>query len=469
MKAISNLSDYYDLSVSQFADTLLSCPLCHREHRIPIKMVQAGTKLISHLPVIMSFVNHGELSRFGVVYDRHIEKKINTLFFDEFNQLDYSYVRIPLGDRGLLLEASTEVGDQAAEVLPEDIDFIIGVGSGVICDLTKWIATKSKRPFIIFGTAASMNAYTSITGTMTENNVKSTRWLDPPKAVLMDSALIASAPHNMTCAGVGDLLARQVANADWMLSHRIRETYFCPVPFQMMASFQDALIPVVHKLSNGDFSAMKKLSDAILASGYSMTVLDGETSPSSGSEHVISHFFDFQHELFSRPKNLHGEQVGIGTIIMAMAFEILKEIKPNQLDIDRILNLRPTINDIHQDNIRTFGEYHQVFDQVVASKRIPDNHFPAYLQKIIQNWDQLWQDLHPYTMPAKRIRQIMKDIGGCTALTGIQRTQEDALQALLYGAKYRSRFTILDLYWELGLFPEYAQVILEESGVLENV
>ncbi len=125
-----------------------------------------------------------------------------------------------------------------------------------------------------------MNAYTSISATMTENNIKSSIMLDPASAVLLDSTLMASAPHEMTCAGIGDLLARNVCNADWMLSNLLRGTYFCPVPFRMMKSVQDNYLSKTDLIVRQDQDAFNTLSDAILLSGYSMAMLNDETSPS---------------------------------------------------------------------------------------------------------------------------------------------------------------------------------------------
>jgi len=466
MQNIPDLVTYYSLTPTEYANTVFHCTECDRDHKIPFEVVHSGENLLLLIPEIINGILQGTPKNIGVIYDQHIENKLVSLFFIPFGELELPFTRLPIGQKGHLLEASIEIGDHLADSIPEDIDILIGVGSGVICDLTKWIATRLHLPFLIMGTAASMNAYTSITGTMTENNVKSTRWLDPAKAVLMDSALIASAPHEMTCAGVGDLLARQVANADWKLSQIIRGTFFCPVPYQMMTTFQDQFLPVVGKLHGRDFEAMEKLSDAILASGYSMTILDGETSPSSGSEHIISHFFDFQHEIFEKPKNLHGAQVGIGTILMSTAFEILHEMDPAHFDIDQIIHRRLSQMAIQFDTRRIFGDYHGVFDQVLAKKWIPDDEFRAYISKIFNTWEDLWQEIQPFLMPADKIRQAMTAVGGCTKLKDVQRTTEDALQALLYGSHYRPRYTILDLYWELGLFPQYGQVILEKADVL---
>jgi len=196
-----------------------------------------------------------------------------------------------------------------------------------------------------------------------------------------------------------------------------------------------------------------------------MTVLNGETSPSSGSEHVISHFFDFQHEVFGLPKNLHGTQVGIGTIIMRAAYEILRGFTPADFDIQKIIQNMPSLDSIKADHHRLFGTYGAAFSQVVEAKRISEDEIEPYLRNILENWDEMWGALNPYLLPAETVRSAMEKAGGVTKLTGIQRTHNDAIQALLYGSHYRSRYTILDLFWELGLFPEVADEILERAGV----
>lgn len=467
MQELTDLSTYFSLNPSQLAGTILHCPKCGREHKTPFKVVQSGKDLISSVPKVLNSILEKKPELIGIIYDRHIEEKLERLFFEPFNNLGLAYERLPVGQRGKLLEASVKIGNKASEALPPNIDVLIGVGSGVISDLTKWVATKRGITFVLMGTAASMNAYTSITGTMTEDNVKTSRWLDPASAVLLDSGLLASAPVDMTCAGIGDLLARNVSNADWKLSEILRGTYFCPVPYQMMTSFQDAFMPLVEKLGQSESNAMEKLADAVLVSGYSMTILDGETSPSSGSEHIISHFFDFQHEVYGLPKNLHGAQVGIGTIIMSTAFEMLREMEPSDFNLDDIERRRLSQTALNLDHKRVFGDYGRSFDQVVAKKRIKDVDYRKYVERILADWENIWESVGPYLMPADDIRAAMEKAGGITKLSGVNRTPEEALQALLYGSHYRPRYTILDLFWELGLFPRLAMPILERSGVLD--
>lgn len=467
MRELTDLATFFDSTPSQLADTVLHCPVCGRDHKIPFQVVKSGRHLVDLIPDVIGSVLGQKADNVGVVYDRQIEDKVTPFVLEPLKALGIDLTKIPLGKPGALLAPSVAVGDEAAESLPNEITFLIGVGSGVISDLTKWIATKRSLPFMLVGSAASMNAYTSITATMTEDNVKTSRWLDPASAVLVDADLLATAPQEMTCAGIGDLLARNTANADWKLSELIRGTYFCPVPFQMMSSYQDRFLSEINSLGENDPEAIAFLGDAVLVSGYSMTVLDGETSPSSGSEHILSHFFDFQHNIFDLPKNLHGTQVGVGTIIMSTAFEILREMTPIDFNLDDMERRRLSHAAINLDHRRVFGDHGKKFNPVVAEKRIRDVDYRKYVGEIIDDWEKIWSEIDPYLLPTRRLRQTMEESGGAIKLSEINRSAEDAVQALLYGSHYRPRYSILDLYWELGLFPVLAQGILERSGVLD--
>ncbi len=465
MQELFDLETYLSLNPTQLADSVLHCPECGRDHMIPINNVISGSGLLPKLPRLIKEILGNQADVVGVVYDRQIEDKIKRQVIKPLEELGLSLVRVPLGQKGEILDASTAIGDEAAASLPDSVRLLISAGSGVISDLTKWIATQRKIPYILLGTAASMNAYTSITGSMSVGDVKTSKWLDPASAVLLDTDLLVTAPTQMTCAGIGDLLARNVANADWKLASLIRGMYFCSVPYQMMAPYHQSMLSGASALGHHDPIQMKTLADAILVSGYSMTVLNGETSPSSGAEHILSHYFDFQHHIFGLPKNLHGTQVGLASIITSAAYELLQELDITQLEIDEIEQRRLSERAIKHDHRRVFGEHGVLFDQVATQKRIPDDEFPKYIVGILKNWDRIFNEISPYLPPSETIRKTLERAGGVTKLVDLHRTEEEVIQALLYGSHYRPRYTILDLCWELGLFPEIAPEILKRAQV----
>lgn len=467
MRELTDLVTYYALDPADLAQTVLHCPVCGRQHTIPIGFVRYGSGLMDELAEIIKSAFGDSSHQIGVIFDRQIELKLEDLFFQPLDHMGLDYQRVAVGEVGRLLSAEVTLGDQIAAQLPPGINLLIVVGSGVIADLTKWVATKVDLPFLIVGTAASMNAYTSITGAMTEHNIKTTKYLKFAAGVILDNRLLASAPPEMTAAGVGDLLAREVANAEWKLSNLLRDTYFCPVPYEMMMKYQKNLVVVAEALSHNDLTAMDALAQADLVSGYSMTILDGQTSPSSGGEHVISHFFDVQHDLHGLPKNLHGMQVGLGTLLISQAYEMLREMSPADFNVDDLVQNRPSLEELARDHAEKFGDQARIFDANFARKRIPDEEFAAYLTNLLDSWDDIWAAIDPFLMPPGEIKEILDAVGAVTKVSGLSRSESDALQVLLYGSRYRPKYTILDLLWELGLLPDIAPKILQRSGVLD--
>lgn len=465
---IITIEDFLSRDSSGLADSLIDpCPICGGRHPVPIGAIHTGRGVVSQIPGLVETILGRFPRRPVVIYDQAIEAVIQSQVIEPLRSLGLPVEPFPMhGEPGHLLDSGVDNGNQAAAEIGSTADFLIGAGSGVIGDLTKWIATQLEQPFLICGTAPSMNGYTSITATMTENGVKLSKLLNPANAVILDVDIQAEAPMPMIHAGIGDLAARAICNADWKLSELLRKTYFCPLPFLMTAANEQAYLQATAGIARRDPDAVGLLSEAILLSGLSMTVLEGETSPSSGAEHVISHFWDLLVHLRGAPKNFHGTQVGVGTIIMLNAYQYLREIDPTTIDPRQVLRRRPSLEAIEAENWALYGNKAPSFNEVARKKRIPDVRYVEYLTGILTSWGAMWESLDPYVAPVQRIREPFEQAGVPYRLSDVQRTPAEAREALLHGSHYRPRYTLLDLLWELGLFPSAADEILERSGVL---
>lgn len=468
MNTIRSIDDYLSRNSSQLANSIFeNCPACGRAHRVPFGDIRIGRGVINEVPELARKILGHAPRRAVLVYDTAIEQIIFPAVVDPLRA--GGLVVEPFGMRGEpghLLDSGVINGDQAADEIGPSADLLIAAGSGVVSDLTKWIATRLNRPFIICGTAPSMNGYTSITATITENDIKVSKFLNPANAVLLDVDILANAPLPMIRSGVGDLAARAVANADWKLSQRQRQTYFCPLPYWMTAENERRYLAAAEGIGQSEPGAIEFLSEAVLLSGLSMTIVDGETSPSSGAEHVLSHFWDLLVHLRDVPKNFHGTQVGIGTIIQLNAYEYLKSIDPARIDPQQVLRQRKSLETREAETRARFGSQAEGFITVARKKHIADADLPAYLRTILAGWDAMWKDLDDYLAPVAYIRGPFEQAGVPMKLSDIHRTREEGREALLYGSIYRPRYTILDLLWELGLFPAAADEILERAGVL---
>ena len=466
MKIIEQVQDFLSQPSTGLANSVLNCPYCGRPHKIPYQEIVIGPGVINQVPELAQKALGRRPRRIGVVYDLAIEAFIQKMFFEPFTSMGLPVVPVPLGAAGEWLDSSREVGDGAVASLPDNLDLLIAAGSGVICDLTKWIATYAHKPFILCGTAPSMNGYTSITAVIAELDIKLTKYVDFPYAVVLDTTILATAPDAMIQAGVGDLAARAICNADWKLSNFLHNSYFCPLPYQMTAQSEKRYLQAAAGIQQREPQAIATLAEAISISGLSMSILDGETSPSSGGEHVISHYWDLMNHLEGAPRNLHGAQVGVGTMMMLAAYQIFRDLDVSHLDPQKIVHSRLSLEQIQAMNTARFGAAAGPLNETSRKKYLPPDVFEKLIHKVIRDWDALWTEITPYTASLETIRERLKAAGLPLKLETVQRTPQQAVDALLFGGRYRPRFTFLDLAWDLGLFPGAADQILELAGVL---
>ncbi|GAA4663860.1 iron-containing alcohol dehydrogenase [Gordonia humi] len=113
------------------------------------------------------------------------------------------------------LAASTVTRDRivgAYRRAPADTDVVVGVGGGATIDVAKGVADLVGAPFVSVPTIASNDGPTAAiyamydeTGTLSELG----RMADNPASVVVDTALIASAPTKFLIAGIGDALSKR--------------------------------------------------------------------------------------------------------------------------------------------------------------------------------------------------------------------------------------------------------------------
>lgn len=454
------------LGLEGLANTVLDCPVCNHKHYVPFQKISIGYDLINSVHEFSSEVTKTFSQNLVLLYDKAIEGVVYKFVVDRFREQGFMPRLVGLGKPNHLLEPDARLCDQVAKHLSADIDIILGVGSGVISDMTKYIATKVNKPFILYGTAPSMNGYTSISSTMTVNGIKTSKLLNPAQMIFLDVPVLVQAPKEMILAGFGDLTARAICNADWKLSNIVRKTYFCPLPYWLTGVYEPLYLDAAKEIAFRDEKAIHLLAEAILISGISMTMVGGDTSPSSGSEHVLSHYWDLQVELEGAPKNLHGIQVAVGTILSYSLFNHLRQLDISVLDPYKLLRMRPSIATLESENRAKFGVISKLFNHNMRMKWVSDREFVTYITRIIANWQSIWTEIEPYITPLEALRQAMQKAGFRLTIGAIQRSRRQVLDALIYGNRYRPRYTMLDLASELGILPDAADEILDQSGLV---
>lgn len=373
-------------------------------------------------------------------------------------------------------ETSKEVHatDQTVEAVYQEITNennkyigVVALGSGTINDIAKLSSFKANIPYGVVPTAASMNGYTSAIAAILSDNVKRTVPCNPPVFVLSDSEVIATAPIKMTRSGLGDLLSKPVSSGDWRLSHLLMKESFHKKPIELVEKAFLDVSTSAKGIGEGKPQSITVLMRALLLSGISMA-LAGSSSPASGGEHLISHFFDMTAPWKKREIGLHGCQVGVATIITATLYKHIQNFKPNQDKIDKILSKYENFEDYSKKfNILPAELKHSIKQE--AEKKYPTKEIlKSRLQNLSNTWDVFWEDLNSYIKNPEVIKNVLELAGAPTTLKEIDITQEEGIQAYIIAKDIRSRYTILDLAWELGELENLQPIIFEESGVISS-
>lgn len=305
---------------------------------------------------------------------------------------------------------------------------LVAVGAGSINDICKRASLLDSKPYIVFPTAASMNGYLSSSASIEANGYRKSFPAHMPQAVFCDLSIISAAPVRMSKSGLGDSVARPTAQADWLLSHLLLNTPYDDTPFALLKLPEAELFDCARGIALQDKQSVKALMRVLLLSGLGMTIANG-SYPASQGEHMIAH----THAMMRRsgPETLHGEEIGVTTLIMARMQEAILRSQPQ---------LRP--NDFNREAIGSiFGEKTaEEAARVFASK-----------QKAILNagedkdWDSVAERLEKIVMPASHLQSILERAEAPIVPETLGWTPESTQNATRYARYLRDRFTFLDI------------------------
>ncbi|MEU2429318.1 MULTISPECIES: iron-containing alcohol dehydrogenase family protein [Streptomyces] len=185
-------------------------------------------------------------------------------------------------------------------------DAVVGLGGGKIIDVTKYAAARVGLPLVAVATNLAHDGLCSPVATLDNDNGRGSYGVPTPIAVVIDLDVIREAPVRFVRAGIGDTISNLSAIADWELSHRITGEPVDGLAAAMARTAGESVLR--HPGGVGDDGFLTVLAEGLVLTGIAMSI-SGDTRPSSGACHEISHAFDLLH-----PKRcaLHGEQVGMG-------------------------------------------------------------------------------------------------------------------------------------------------------------
>ncbi|MDT8717309.1 iron-containing alcohol dehydrogenase family protein [Clostridium sp. 19966] len=335
--------------------------------------MKANSHRIS-IPTILN-VGKGNLENLGDLINESGFKNVALYFGEGLYELFGDIVMNSMEKNNINTVLNKEVEDinidkivTLAFNIPQNIDAILGIGGGKALDVAKYISFLKKLPFISVPTSTSNDGFSSSGASLLVNGKRTSVPAKMPYGIIVDIDIIKSAPEKFIYSGIGDLVSKITALYDW----QFEESYG-------RAEVDDFAVMISKKAVNSfvrtnfnsikDDLFLKELVDSLTMSGISMEI-SGDSAPSSGSEHLISHALD---KICDKPQ-LHGIQVGIATYIMSKVqnhryeritsifkatgfFEYVKKLNIKKSDFEAAINLAPSIKPhrytfIHIDEYR---------------------------------------------------------------------------------------------------------------------
>lgn len=367
---------------------------------------------------------------------------------------------------GSHVEPTPEMAALITAMVEEHTDFLLAVGSGVVTDLTRHSAFLTQKPFAAFGTAASMDGYTSITSSMMIGNMKISKYGNAAKLLMFDPAVLATAPSLMLASGVGDILAKYGVLVDWKLGSAAAGEIFCPLCEELLLRGLDKCSTHMEDIIARSEAGMEALIESLILAGLTVLIVKN-TRPVASVEHNMAHYWDMMYVACGgNPVPSHGICVGIGFIYCLLFHEMLKNADMKSIDKEKMQANRMTkqqkkdylcgcyppgagedIMEANQDWFIEWPENERRIDALMA-------YHGEYVKETAILPD------------VKEMISHFKRLGAPTSATEAGISRERIKNALLCTKDFRLRYSIAQALSELGLLEKCVDKVLEMEDSL---
>ncbi len=224
-----------------------------------------------------------------------------------------------------------EVEDRTKALKPQ---VVLGVGGGTKIDVAKLSSARQKVPFISVPTTASHDGIASPLSSVKDSEKPYSIMAHAPIAIIADTDIIMQAPRRYVISGCGDVIAKFTSVKDWGLAHTEKNEYYGEYAASLALMSAKLVMQNAELLKSNKEEGIRVLLEALISCGVAMSIA-GSSRPCSGSEHLFSHALD----MIKSNHAMHGEQCGVGTIMMAYLHkEDWKQIKDTLETLDAATN-----------------------------------------------------------------------------------------------------------------------------------
>ncbi len=408
----------------------IKCDSCGREHRCDIEHVIVERGAIAHLTALCE-----QYTSILIVAD---ENTIGATNGDVERALEGKSTKSVIfpGDR-ILVPNEDAIAEVTSHI--DGVDLIVGVGSGVIQDICKYVSYFEKIPYMIVATAPSMDGYASSGAAMILKGMKETVPAGLPNAIIADTEVLKNAPMEMIVAGYGDIIGKYSALNDWWLSVALNGEYFCKYISDITYEMIEKTVSVADGILKRDESAIAILAEALVIVGIMMSFATN-SRPASGSEHHLSHFFEITGIVNGEKYLPHGIDVAYSTVITARIRQrLLSATLPKT-------QFSPSREEYVQKIEQIYGK--KVGSGCVALQDKMGRYQASRLELYSEKREQI-NEILVRCPSAERVEQILGLVGLNMDEFYRTYTPEKIKNAIAYGKDLKDRYTVLWMNYDI--------------------
>lgn len=329
------------MDVQKILDTVKSCS-CGKNHTFDVRRVEIGHNMTSRAGEILASESFGK--KLLLVADENTIKASKNLT-EILKSSGFELTKLIYPN---LLEA-TDSGVNDVEALLKSCDGVISVGSGSLNDICRVASYNSAKPLAIYASAPSMDGFASDTAPIIKDGFKSSWQAKQPEVIIADTGVLAAAPVILKSAGFGDMIAKCVGLADWRIARLLIDEYYCENIANITREATRRILSLAPRVICDDEETAGEIMEALVLTGLAMK-LAGCSRPASGTEHVVSHYWECQKLMRGIWPDYHGRKVGVATVLISKLYHKIaefEEINPvrEQIDWDKVYEMYGAIAD----------------------------------------------------------------------------------------------------------------------------
>ena len=427
------------------------CP-CGRPHTIAIDEVVVGSGAVKRLPEFVA--KYGKKP--FVVADVNTYAAAGERVFAILEEANIPFGSFIFKDKAL--EPDEKAVGAAFMHYDPSCDVIVGVGSGVINDICKILSNIAGKPYIIVGTAPSMDGYASATSSMSRDGVKVSLNSRCADVIIGDTDILKNAPMHMLRSGLGDMLAKFVSIAEWRIAKIVTGEYYCEAVAALIRSAVKKCVDNAEGLLRREEAAIEAVFEGLVIGGVAMAYA-GVSRPASGVEHYFSHVWDMRGLEFGTKVDLHGIQCAMATMKSVELYEKVMAYTPDYEKAAAYVEAFDLEN--WNAQLRSFlgSSAETMIDLEKKEGKYRKDTHAARFAIIRENWDAILQILKEELPTAEELCKLMEVVGISTDLTTIGVDKEAAKITFRATKDIRDKYVLSRLAWDLGILEDLCETL----------